>query len=96
MALSKKAVDIFTKSKDILRQNNLLTSEELELYEKELNKMIIRRQKDLIRQRIRNQSDTIYWEITKKISYYKKAGNVEKEQYWRNEFKKHKESKEEQ
>ena len=75
MPMSKKAVDIFTKSKDILRQNNLLTSEELELYEKELNRLIIRRQKDLKSQRIRNQSDIIYWKITKKIAYHKKAGN---------------------
>lgn len=96
MAISKKGIDIFIKAKNILEENNLLTLEELKIYEQEINRLNKQRKQALKRQNDRNKNDEKYHTITNRIWYYKKIGNLEKEEYWRNELKKHKKSKEEQ
>lgn len=96
MAISKKGIDIFIKAKNILEENNLLTLEELKVYEQEIDRLNKHREQALKRQNDRNKKDEKYHTITNRIWYYRKIGNIEKEQYWRNEFKRHKESKEEQ
>lgn len=93
MAISKKGIDVFIKSKNILKENKLLADEEMSFLEQEINRLIKYREQHLKKQRAKNKNDEKYHTITNRIWYYKKIGNLEKEEYWRNELKKHKEAK---
>lgn len=90
MAISKKGIDIFIKAKNILEENNLLTLEELKIYEQEIDRLNKHREQALKRQNDRNKKDEKYHTITNRIWYYRKQGNIEKESYWKKELEKHK------